>query len=274
MHISLKRVGLPAAHAIQSAQKRIISGELKSPLRTRWPIRILRNDGTEIKTAPVRRTGSGWVITDDAAYVVTFHSMSPSIPKQFVDTLQNHFKNEVDIANKVMELVMDANEVRDLPVSRDHGYPEFVSQSLRQALDEQADLASEDDYLIEEGRVVITATFSYKVAELLRKIHLVDYRTRIVVVGASHRVRGIEEAEKTLHALAVYANGRVLYCLAREIPVDIKDLIRHSVKVHALANEFARNERAQRIMRRQCRASVATHSPSEEESQGIELKSE
>jgi hypothetical protein len=221
----------------------IIWGELKSNLRIRGRIIILQQNGVTVTTDVIRRCGPGWLITDHALYSVSIQSPSPNIPDHFVDVLKNCFPNEGLIREHLEALLETADELRDFPLSRENGYAEFMSRELVYALKDHAELACEGDYSADDALVAIKASISAQAADMFHLLHEVDYRSRVLLLGTDHNIRAIEHAEQKLHAVAVYADGTVIHCLLRELPIEANDFKTHILEVYSLAQNRSNRQR-------------------------------
>lgn len=243
MNIILHRVGIKNTNTSKNLPLRI-SGQLKSPIRTRNFVHILQDSGTIFKTGLVRRCGHGWLITDEADYAISFVAAVPSFPATFSGTLEDVFSNEPVLWTQALNLIDDGDELRDTPLCREIGYAEFVSRRLGFELNECADLATEGDYSLQDAQRVLTAALSAQAADLLQSLHNIDYRSRVVVLPTNHTVRGIDTPLRELNALAVYARGKVIHCLPDEVTVIPEEHAEHLVKVFSLGERATRAKRA------------------------------
>lgn len=189
-------------------------------------------------------------MTDETDYAVSYANAVPIVPKELSATLDNKFTNEAELISCSLDLLEEAEELRDTPATRELGYTEYVSRRLGYALNDCADLAAEDQVAVADAQRVMVAALSAQAADLLNKIHAVDYRSRLVAILTSHAVRGVEVARHEINALAVYvpgSPGKIVHCLPEELPVSDVEHSDHILAVYSLADNVTRAAKSKRL---------------------------
>lgn len=250
MRIKLFQIGLQKTQSPKILKPRlpkVIEGNLKSPVRTRWPVKVELDDGRVVSTALVRRSGPGWIITDEADYAISYANAVPLVPTAFSASLDNVFTNEPDLISRSLDLLGDAEELRDTPATRELGYTEYVSQELGYALNEFADLTAEAQIAVADAQRVLVAALSAQAADLFHQLHPINYRSRFIALPTSHAVRGVKEARNEVSALAVYVGGRIIHCLPAELPINEDEHGAHIVAMYSLVEKLSRAAKAKRL---------------------------